>query len=154
MLNHVLAINILKNDSKFDPEFLDIYSKEQEDQILLELISEDLDSFYQDDESEQADSGHSKEVYGAYKWLKKNTKIREWLKFMACQTKEPSFTQFTSFKGCCDYIFYQGEGINVARVLDIPAYNRFLKDNIHSLPHSLMPSDHLSVVADFYIQSS
>lgn len=51
-----------------------------------------------------------------------------------------------------DFIFYQGDNINVARVLDIPSYHKVMKGHIQTLPHPLMPSDHISIVADFLIQ--
>ncbi len=71
---------------------------------------------------------------------------------MATLTKEPVYTSFTNIKLTVDYIFYQGEGVNVVRVLDLPSYNKYMRDNINCLPHPLMPSDHFSVVADFLIK--
>lgn len=116
--------------------------------ILTELIREggsinsDFLDFY---------AGDIDEVYGGYKWHKDNTHTREWLKKLSCMTKEPVFTSYTNKKLCVDYIFYQGEGINVIRVLDLPSYSRYMKDNINCLPHPMMPSDHFCIVADFII---
>ena len=71
---------------------------------------------------------------------------------MAILTKEPGYTSYTNIKLCVDYIFYQSEHMNVVRVLDLPSYSKYLKDNIDCLPHPLMPSDHFSIVADFLIK--
>ena len=70
---------------------------------------------------------------------------------MSCTTKEPSYTGFTNIKVAVDYIFYQGEGLNVTRVLDLPSYNKILKGKVTTLPHKLMPSDHFSILADFLV---
>ena len=89
-------------------------------------------------------------MYGAYKWMRDHTNPKDWLKSMSCYTKEPSYTAFTNIKAGVDYIFYQGEGLEVARVLDLPSYNKYLYDNVSSLPSlPLIPSDHFSIVADF-----
>lgn len=71
---------------------------------------------------------------------------------MSIFTKEPCYTSYTNIKLPVDYIFYQGEDMEVARVLDLPSFNKYLKDNIECLPHPLMPSDHFSIVADFLIK--
>jgi len=71
---------------------------------------------------------------------------------MATLVKEPAYTSFTNIKLAVDYIFYQGEGVSVVRVLDLPQYSRYLKGNINSIPHQLIPSDHFSLVADFLIK--
>eukprot|EP00347_Sterkiella_histriomuscorum_P024238 403331830 len=148
LLNHVHFLNQIKDDT-FPLEYLDIYSKRPEENILSELIIEgggsgiDPLGFYQPDKDE---------VYGCYKWLKPNLDLREWLKRMSIMTKEPCFTSYTNIKLPVDYIFYQGEGMEVVRVLDLPQFSKYLKDNISCLPHPLMPSDHFSLVADFLIQ--
>jgi mRNA deadenylase 3'-5' endonuclease subunit Ccr4 len=71
---------------------------------------------------------------------------------VSCLTKEPSFTSFTNIKATVDYIFYDGAGIfEVVRTLDTPSYTRFLKGNLNCIPHPLMPSDHLSLLAEFML---
>lgn len=102
-----------------------------------------MHSFYREDEDT---------VNGSLLWHHEHTDSREWLKKMATLIKEPTFTSYTNIKLCVDYIFYQGEGLNVARVLDLPNYSKYLKDNIMCTPHPLIPSDHFSLVADFYIE--
>ena len=91
-------------------------------------------------------------MYGTYRWFKSGmTSPNEWLKKISCLSKEPMYTSFTNEKMCVDYIFYQGEGINVVRVLDLPSYTNNIRDNLTMLPHPLMPSDHISIVADFLL---
>jgi hypothetical protein len=41
--------------------------------------------------------------------------------------------------------------IEIVRTLDMPSYSLFFKDNIESLPHAVMPSDHLSILAEFLV---
>ena len=64
-------------------------------------------------------------------------------------TKEPLFTSMTDLKITNDFIFYQGKGLNVLRVVDIPSITTM--STLHTLPHPLMPSDHIFVCADFLI---
>jgi len=89
--------------NKLHKDYLDYFSRDCEDFILGELLRDVdgrcdkyLDYYTQNDD----------EVYGAYKWHKENTFTREWLKNMACYTKEPAFTSFTNNKMCVDYIYY------------------------------------------------
>ena len=97
-------------------------------------------------------NSESSEVYGAYRWIKPEINPKDWLKYMSCYTKEPSYTSFTNIKAGVDYIFYQGDGLEVARVLDLPSYNKYLYDNVNCLPFlPLIPSDHFSLVTDFII---
>ena len=92
------------------------------------------------------------QFYGAYPNYDSTVDTKEWLKFLSCLTKEPSYTSYTNFKGCVDYIFYEAEGLfDLVRVLDMPSYSRYLKSNISSLPHTVMPSDHLSCLAEFLV---
>jgi mRNA deadenylase 3'-5' endonuclease subunit Ccr4 len=82
---------------------------------------------------------------------------------MSCLTKEPAYSSYTNIRACVDYIFYddgergeqgreaQPKLIDLVRVLDMPSYSMFLKGNVQSLPHALMPSDHLSMLAEFVI---
>ena len=99
-------------------------------------------------------------LYGAYPSFKKGVEPKQWLKFMSCTTKEPCISSFTNIRGCVDYIFYDdGENkalgtpklFELVRTLDVPSYGKFLKGNIQSLPHAVMPSDHLSMLAEFII---
>jgi len=81
-----------------------------------------------------------------------NTSIRDWLKVQATQTKEPCYTSFTDVKATVDFIFYQSGGLfEVVRTLDLPSYSKYLKDNVGCLPHPLMPSDHMSLLAEFLL---
>ena len=90
--------------------------------------------------------------YGALKKFSGHVNILEWLKMQACQTKEPSYTSYTNIKGTVDYIFYESDGLfEVVRTLDVPSYSKYLKNNISCLPHALMPSDHLSILAEFIL---
>ena len=79
---------------------------------------------------------------------------------MSTTTKEPTISSYTNIRGCVDYIFYDegedlGKGkskmIELVRTLNMPSYGNFLKGNIQSLPHAVMPSDHLSLLAEFII---
>ncbi len=110
------------------------------------------------------DYGQNKQIYGAYNALIRGDSAREWLKFISCTTKEPSYSSYTNIRACVDYIFYddgergnaregitQPKMIDLVRVLDIPSYSTFMKGNIQSMPHSLMPSDHLLMLAEFII---
>jgi hypothetical protein len=38
MLNHVVAMNLIKNEGKFDIAFLDNYSKEGAEDLIVESI--------------------------------------------------------------------------------------------------------------------
>ena len=98
--------------------------------------------------------------YGAYPSFNKTANPKQWLKFMSCMTKEPCISSFTNIRGCVDYIFYdEGEDtvrgtpklIELVRTLNVPSYGKYLKGNIQSLPHAVMPSDHLSMLAEFII---
>ena len=90
-------------------------------------------------------------VYGGYKWLSSYDKdANGWLREMAKFTKEPLYTSLTNIKIPNDYIFYQGKGLNVLRVVDVPDYTR-VTSAVHTLPHPLMPSDHLFICVDFLI---
>ena len=147
MLNHVHYLNQIQSNT-FDLDYLDMYSKDPEEMILSELIMEG--GGHQSNPLEFYNR-ETDEVYGGYKWVKNNTYVKEWLKKMAIMTKEPVYTSYTNIKLPVDYIFYQGEGMTVARVLDIPSFSKYMKDNIDCLPHPLMPSDHFSIVADLII---
>lgn len=66
-------------------------------------------------------------------------------------TLEPPFTTFN--KGqmyTVDYIFYEGEGINVARVLNTPDIIQTVSEN-QFFPSEIYPSDHINLTADFVI---
>ena len=112
----------------------------------------------------RTDYGNNKQIYGAYSALMRGESAKEWLKFLSCTTKEPSYSSFTNIRACVDYIFYddgeqgsprdgvtQPKLLDLVRVLDVPSYSTFMKGNIQSLPHSLMPSDHLSMLAEFIV---
>lgn len=82
---------------------------------------------------------------------------------MSCMTKEPAYSSYTNIRACVDFIFYddgeRGEQgiatesklVDLVRVLDVPSYSMFMKGNIQALPHPLMPSDHLCMLAEFVI---
>ncbi len=38
--------------------------------------------------------------------MRKGMDPKEWLKFIACTTKEPCISSYTNVRGCVDYIFY------------------------------------------------
>jgi len=83
---------------------------------------------------------------------------KAWLKFISCTTKEPCISSFTNIRGCVDYIFYddgetegRGKMFEVVRTLNVPSYGKYLKGNIQSLPHAVMPSDHISMLAEFIV---
>lgn len=93
-----------------------------------------------------------KDIYGAIRAYDNSKDITDWLKDISCLTKEPSYTSYTNIKADVDFIFYESGGMfEVVRTLDIPSYNKYLKGNICTLPHLLMPSDHLSLVAEFVV---
>ena len=50
--------------------------------------------------------GEDSWIYGAYTALKKGVSVKEWLKFMSCMTKEPTYSSYTNIRACVDYIFY------------------------------------------------
>ena len=73
----------------------------------------------------------------------KGDSAQEWLKFISCMTKEPSYSSYTNIRACVDYIFYddgergnvrdgvtQPKMIDLIRVLDQPSYSTFMKGNI------------------------
>lgn len=158
-----MYLNQSKNGKEIYPvDYLDSFSSlhSVEENILGELIAQGGNEKLPLQGVKRTDPLNSlqfyrpevKEIYGGLKWYSGDLDLREWLKRMSIFTKEPCFTSYTNIKLPVDYIFYQGEDMEVARVLDLPSFNRYLKDNIECLPHPLMPSDHFSIVADFLIK--
>jgi hypothetical protein len=105
LTNHVCAYNELKGKSRFDDAFLDLYS-EPEAEIVEAILAEGKSKFF-----DLYPADKENEVYGAYQWFRKDSNPKEWMKNIACLSKEPSYTILTNFKGCVDYIFYQGEDL-------------------------------------------
>jgi len=90
----------------------------------------------------------NQDFYGGYQWIERQEDLQDWFCMMGTLTKEPAYTSYTNLKLTNDFIFYQGEGLNVIRTLDVPSFN-FVMDKFQTLPHPFMPSDHLCIVADF-----
>lgn len=69
--------------------------------------------------------------------------------FLGKLTLEPPTTSCTE-KGynTVDYILYEGKGLEVVRVLDLPNFDRIINE-IYLMPNEGFPSDHFSLVADF-----
>lgn len=80
---------------------------------------------------------------------KDSESTRNFFSNLAC---EPFLTTCTE-KGynTVDYIFYEGEGVDVLRVLDFPDFERVFNE-ICLMPNDYFPSDHFSLTADFIFE--
>lgn len=166
LLQYVMMINQLKNGGKYSVEDLDIFAKHAPrctQNVVYKESMADLGITSDPYISTEGVYGDDSWIYGAYSALKKGVNAKEWLKFMSCLTKEPAYSSYTNIRACVDYIFYddgergdqervtQPKLIDLVRVLDMPSYSMFMKGNVQALPHPLMPSDHLSMLAEFII---
>ncbi|CAI2359500.1 unnamed protein product [Moneuplotes crassus] len=74
----------------------------------------------------------------------------EFEQYFSGTTKELAFTSYFEEKLLLDYIWYQGAHIDVIRVLDMPCFYTDLA-RFEGAPNELIPSDHLPIMAEFYI---
>lgn len=87
-------------------------------------------------------------IYGGFKPNFENK--NEFEEYWKNSSNEVAFTSFTDKKLLVDYIFYQGDGIELIKALDIPNFYEDLS-MFHTCPNEVVPSDHLPIVADFFI---
>ncbi|KAI7834226.1 Endonuclease/exonuclease/phosphatase [Kickxella alabastrina] len=87
----------------------------------------------------QADNQPMRSCYDTYADLDPSYRTDQW-------KGEPIYTNYTSWKGTLDYIFYTpGLGLEVRKILSLPAESR-LKPG---LPNEVFSSDHVSILARF-----
>ncbi|CAI2361098.1 unnamed protein product [Moneuplotes crassus] len=87
-------------------------------------------------------------IFGAFKPNFENKK--EFNQYWHGTTQELAFSSYFEKKQLIDYILFQGEKIQVNRVLDVPCMYTDLSPYKGS-PNECIPSDHLPIMAEFYI---
>ena len=96
-------------------------------------------------------------VYGAFKPDFNNKQAFDqywegefWTIYPLGTTMEPAYSVWTDKHILVDYIWYQSDYMKVLRVLDIPSIYQHLQE-FQTFPNEVVPSDHIPMVADFYI---
>lgn len=118
--------------------------KDQEYDIMLSTLKVDTQTVK--DNYTQGKNGEV--VYGAFKPNFSNKE--EFEQYWKESTMDLGFSSYHDQNLMVDYIWYQGDGIKLLKVLDVPS----LYDDMtifEVCPNEVVPSDHLPLMAQFYI---